>query len=212
MKTEDKTCRQFINELSSAAPAPGGGGAAAMCGALAVSLGNMVGALTVGKKKYADAEDEIKRLMKESERLKGELLALVDEDARCFEPLSASYRLPKSTQEECSLRAEAIEENLKLACSAPLKIMEACAEATELISAFAEKGSVTVLSDAGCGASLCRGALAAAAMNVYINTKAMKDREYAGAVNARADELLEVYSAKAQGIEASVLGKLRGQP
>ena len=211
METKNKTCEQFVNELASSAPAPGGGGAAALCGAIGVSLGNMVGELTVGKKKYADVEEEMKALMAECTELKEEFLGLVDEDAECFEPLMAAYALPKGTPEEIQAREAAIEENLNVACSSPLKIMKACCRAIDVIVKFAERGSLAVISDAGCGMAMCRAALEAASLNIFINTKAMKDRAQAEEINAKANEMLFIYSNKAENIVAMVTSELRSR-
>lgn len=196
----EKTCREFIDVLSSKAPAPGGGGAAALCGAVAAALGNMVGSLTAGKKKYAAVEDEIIELKKKSDALQNEFLSLIDADAKAFEPLSKAYSLPKDTPEEAEYKAAVIEKCSKDACAVPLKIMEKCCEAIDVIAEFAKKGSVLALSDAGCAAAICKGALYAASLNIFINTKSLSDRKYAADMNSRAESMLSGYGKKADEI------------
>ena len=204
----DQTIEAFIQQLSSKAPIPGGGGASALVGALSSSLTHMVAALTVGKPKYAAVEADMLELLQQSDQLTKRFLALMDEDATSFEPLAQAYRLPKETeaqQAEKSLRMEAA---LKSAVQPPLQIMETCQEALPLIAFCAEKGSVVAVSDAGVAASLCRSALEGASLNVFINTQGMLDREFAASLDARAKELLQSAGAQAQAIYQRVLTQL----
>lgn len=180
------SCREFADVLSSAAPTPGGGGAAALAGALGTALAHMVGALTVGKKKYAAVEDELRALMAECESLQASLLDQIDADAACFAPLAAAYGIPKDDPN----RAEILEKATLDACSAPIEIMRLCARAIDLAGVFAEKGSRLALSDAGCAAVLCKAAIQAASLNVFINTGALRDREKAQALNEQANACL----------------------
>ena len=177
-------CNEFVEVLGSKAPVPGGGGASALVGAVGTALGNMVGALTVGKKKYADVEEEMKELMAKATTLQDELLHLIERDAEVFEPLSKAYGMPRETEEEKAEKARVMEIVLKDACSVPMEIMEKCCEAIDLIVEFAAKGSALAISDAGVGAAFCKAALQGASLNVYINTKSMKNREYAEELNA----------------------------
>ena len=117
--------------------------------------------------------------------------------------------MPKNTEEEKAKKAQVMEKVLKDACSVPMEIMEKCCEAIDLIEIFAQKGSVIAISDAGVGAAFCKAALEGASLNVYINTKSMADREYADSLNRKADEMLEVYSKKAEAIFGQVMGRLR---
>ncbi len=205
----DKTIRDFTDELASKAPVPGGGGASALAGALGIALGNMVGSLTVGKKKYADVEDDIRALMKRAGTLRKELLDCIDEDAACFEPLAAAYSLPAETDEEKAEKEEVMEKALETACKGPFSIMEKACEAIDIIEEFAEKGSRLAVSDAGAGAALCCAALKAASLNIYINTKMMKNGDTAAAFEEKADSLTEEGSAKADRIFETVKGSLR---
>ena len=183
-------CNEFVEVLGSKAPVPGGGGASALVGAVGTALGNMVGALTVGKKKYADVEEEMKELMAKATTLQDELLHLIERDAEVFEPLSKAYGMPRETEEEKAEKARVMEIVLKDACSVPMEIMEKCCEAIDLIVEFAAKGSALAISDAGVGAAFCKAALEGASLNVYINTKSMKNREYAEELNRNAMKCL----------------------
>ena len=188
---------------------PGGGGASALVGAIGTALGNMVGSLTVGKKKYADVEEEMWELKKKADKLQKELLHLIERDAEVFEPLSKAYGMPRETEEEKAEKARVMEIVLKDACSVPMEIMEKCCEAIEIIVEFAAKGSTLAISDAGVGAAFCKAALQGASLNVYINTKSMKNREYAEELNAKCDAMLEKYTKIADEVFNSVLGRLK---
>ena len=182
----DRSCREFVAALASNAPTPGGGGAAALVGTVGTALGNMVGALTVGKKRYAGVEEEIRALMAECDSLQSALLDQVAADAECFGPLAKAYSIPKDDPG----REAALEEATLNACTAPLEIMRLCARAIECAAQFAEKGSRLALSDAGCAAILCKAALQAASLNVFINTGALRDRTAVDELNARANGYL----------------------
>jgi formiminotetrahydrofolate cyclodeaminase len=209
MSFSDKSCSEFVEVLASKAPVPGGGGASAMVGALATALGNMVGSLTVGKKKYAAVEEEMWALKDRCDRLQKDFLHLVERDAEVFEPLARAYSMPKNTEEEKAEKARVMEIVLRDACSVPMEIMEKCCEAIDIIAVFAEKGSVIAISDAGVGAAFAKAALKGASLNVYINTKSMADRALAAELNAKCDRMLEEYSGKADAIFDNVLGRLK---
>ena len=195
-----ETCREFVKVLSSDAPAPGGGGAAALVGAIGTALGNMVGSLTVGKKKYADVQDEILALKARCDELQKKLLDQVEADEVNFLPLAKAYGIPKDDPN----RDKIMEEATIIACSTPMAIMELCCEAIDCIAVFAAKGSRLAVSDAGCGAVCCKAALQAASLNVFINTKSLKNRETAEAMNAKANEMLNKYCAIADEIFTTV--------
>ena len=198
----------FVSQLSTKAPVPGGGGASALVGAIGSALGCMVGSLTVGKKKYAAVEEDIKALMEKSLALQADLMALIDKDAEAFEPLSKAYGLPSGTDEEKAHKAEVMAVVLKDACEVPMEIMRCCYKAIELIEEYAAKGSVIAISDAGVGAALCASALQGASLNVFINTKSMADREAAEAFNQEANAMLDKYVPMANEIFAGVRGRL----
>ena len=134
-----KSCEEFISALASKEPVPGGGGAAAYVAALGMALGNMVGNLTVGKKKYKDAEEEILALMQRGEELMQRLQALVSEDAAAFQPLSDAYRLPSGTEEEKALKEEAIQKALPEAARVPMEIAKLSVEVIWLQETFAKR-------------------------------------------------------------------------
>ncbi len=196
---------EFVDDLASAKPAPGGGGASAFVGALAISLGNMVGELTLGKKKYASVEDQIKELMERADGIQKELLELIDQDAVCFLPLAKAYGIPKDDPS----RSQVMEEALKTACQAPMDIMKACTKTIDVIDGFANLGSKIAISDAGCGAILAKSAMEAAILNIYINAKSMTDRDYAKQLVDQAEGLLDKYGQKAQLIYTKVVEGIR---
>ena len=202
------SCKEFVAELAGKSPVPGGGGASALVGAIGTALGSMVGSLTVGKKKYADVEQDVLDLMDKANRIQIELLGLVNRDAEVFEPLSRAYGLPKNTEEEKAEKARIMEQALRDACSVPLEIMELCCRAIDLQKEFAEKGNRLAISDAGVGAALCKAALIGASFNVFINTKSMADREYAFFEQKTAYDMLDMYIPLADEVTEYVLNKL----
>lgn len=194
------SCKEFADLTASPSPVPGGGGVSALAGALAISLGDMVGELTVGKKKYADVEAELLRLKERSLVIKDRLLELVDEDAENFAPLAEAYGLPK----DAPGRDETLEKCLKEAAKGPLEMFDLTAEAIDIMKEYAEKGSKLMISDAATGAALARGALMGAAVNVKVNTRLMKDRAYAEKLDQHMEEKLEACKEKADRIFESV--------
>ncbi len=209
MSFTNYSCEDFVEVLSTKAPVPGGGGASALVGAIGTALGNMVGSLTVGKKKYADVEADIIALKEKADALQKEFLRLVEADAEVFEPLSKAYGMPKETEEEKAEKARVMEIVLKDACSVPMDIMRRCCDAIDLIEEFAAKGSVIAISDAGVGVAFCKAALLGASLNVFINTKSMANREYAEELNREAEEMIATYSAKADMIFEGVNARLK---
>ena len=206
--TAEKTIESFLKELFSKSPVPGGGGASALGGAVGAALGGMVSSLTVGKKTYADVEEEIRELMGRLERLMGQLVALSDRDEEVFAPLAAAYALPSGTDEEKAEKTRVMEGRLLDASLVPLEIMEKSLEGLEIVKILAEKGSRMAVSDAGVAAQFLRASLGGAVMNVYINTKSMKDRAKAEELTARAKELTEKGFALADEVYGTVLQKL----
>ncbi len=202
-------CNEFVEVLASKAPVPGGGGASALVGAIGTALGNMVGSLTVGKKKYAEVEEEMWELKGKCDQLQKDFLRLIERDAEVFEPLSKAYGMPRETEEEKAEKARVMAIVLKDACSVPMEIMEKCCEAIDIIAEFAEKGSTLAISDAGVGVAFAKAALKGASLNVYINTKSMADKELAAQLNDKCDKMLEEYTVKADQIFDSVLGRLK---
>lgn len=210
MELMNLSCEAFLEDLAGNAPAPGGGGAAALVGAAGAALGNMVGSLTVGKKKYAAVEADILVLNRRAVALRKRLEGLVQADADAFTPLAAAYKLPKETPEQQAHKAAVLEAALEGACAVPLEIMSACCEGITLAAEYAEKGSVMAVSDAGCAALFCKAALQAAGLNVSINTRLMADNAHAAALNAQADAMLAEFVPQADQIYEKLTYSLRG--
>lgn len=200
MSMNDMTIRGYSEILAAKSSVPGGGSASALVAALGMALGSMVGNFTVGKKQHADVEPDIKRILAEAEEIRLALLSCVDEDAEAFEPLSVAYRIPKDEPG----RAETIEKCLRVAAAAPMKILELSCRAIELLKELGEKGSGTIVSDAGTGVVFCQSALCGAALNVRVNTKLMADRSYAEELNARVDALMDKYRKLADEVYESI--------
>ncbi len=205
MRFEDKKINEFTEVLASKEAVPGGGGASALVGSIGMALGNMVGSLTTGKKKYADVEEDIQRLMAEGESLRIELLSMMDKDAEAFAPLAKAYGIPKDDPS----RDEVMEKALDVACQAPMDIMRTVCKALDIIKEFAAKGSALAISDAGVGAVCCKAALQGASLNVFINTKSMKDRTKAETLEAEANEMLDKYCRLADEIYAVVVERIK---
>ena len=205
-KMIEKSCADFAAVLASKAPVPGGGGAAALVGALGTALCSMVGNLTVGRKKYAQYEADVKRMLEKGAAVQERLLDLVDKDAEAFEPLSKAYSIPKDDPKH----DETLEAATKVACEAPVEMMKACCEAIELLEEMLEKGSVTLVSDVGCGALCCAAALESASMNIFVNTKTLLDREAAAKLDDQADAMLREYMPRARKVADEVNRRLRG--
>lgn len=210
MELMNLSCEAFLEDLAGSAPVPGGGGAAALVGAAGAALGNMVGSLTVGKKKYAAVEADILILNRRAAALRKRLEGLVQADADAFTPLAAAYKLPKETPEQQAHKAAVLEAALEGACAVPLEIMSACCEGIALAAEYAEKGSVMAVSDAGCAALFCKAALQAAGLNVSINTQLMADTAHAAALNAQADAMLAEFVPQADQIYEKLTHSLRG--
>ena len=196
-----ESCRRFVEVLASDAPAPGGGGAAALVGAIGTALGNMVGSLTVGKKKYADVQDEILALKAKCDDLQKQLLDQVEADDKGFVPLAKAYGIPKDDPN----RDKILEEATVTACAVPMHIMELCCEALDCVAVFAAKGSRLAVSDAGCAAVCCKAALQAASLNVFINTKTLQDRTLAWKTNKKCLDMLEEYGGLADRIFEDIM-------
>lgn len=205
----EMTIEGWLDALYSKAPVPGGGGASAVAGAMAACLGGMVANLTTGKKKYAQYQEDIERLLDETKRLQTEFLSLMEEDAAAFAPLSQAYALPKATPEEAAHKETVMEEALKDASAVPLRMMMTAMDMLGLLEELAEKGSRIALSDVGVALMMSRAALTGASMNVYINTKLMKDRVRAAAFETQADELLEKGCARIDTVYQRVLEEIR---
>ena len=183
----EKSIDLFLEELSSGAPVPGGGGASAAAGAMSAALASMVANLTTGKKKYAQYQDEIDTVLAKTAKLTEEFKALVEKDAKVFEPLAEAYGIPKDEPG----REETLEACLKTAAGAPYEMVCKAAEVSLIIERLAVIGSRLAISDVGVAATMCIAAAEGAAMNVYINTKLMKDTGYALGLNKDTESAVE---------------------
>lgn len=190
-KIAQKSCVDFVEVLASKAAVPGGGGAAALAGAIGMALGSMVCNLTTGKKKYAQYEEAIQEILVKAGKLQEELLSMIDKDAEGFYPLSKAYGLPTSTEEEKKYKAETMEKCLKVACEVPMNIVRLCYESIKLHEELVDKGSKLAISDVGCGVQCLRAAILSAQLNVIINVNSMKDREYAEKIDKECNQLVE---------------------
>lgn len=207
--TEKKTIEEFLGELSSKAPVPGGGGASAIGGAIGNGLGQMVANLTIGKKKYAEYEEELKELLERMKELQKGFTDLADRDGEVFAPLAAAYRLPYETDLEKQYKDQVMEASLLAASLIPMQIMETCMEMLAILSVLAEKGSRMAISDVGVGIQFIRASLTGAAMNVFINTGSMKNRDEAERLNERAQLMIDRGTEVADEIYDKILKGLK---
>ena len=205
----EQKATDFLNVLSSKEPTPGGGGASAAVGAFAAALGMMVTNLTVGKKKYADVEEEIIGIRSQLEELKERLIFLTDKDAEAFEPLAKAYSMPKGTPEEIERKEEVMESALYEASMVPLEIVRTVFEVFGLLKVLEKKGSRLAVSDVGVAVLFARAALEGASLNIYLNTKLMKNRERAEKLNRESDDLIAQGRKLQEEIYAGVLDKIR---
>jgi len=203
------SCANFLSELASKAAVPGGGGAAAMGGAIGMCLGNMVGNLTTGKKKYAAVEGEVQELLGRGEAVIEQLKSLVDRDAEVFGPLSKAYGLPKDTPEQLQQKEETIEECSKAACSVPMEIMRNAYEGIKIHSRMGQIGSMLAISDVGCGVIFLKSALIAGSLNVIINLNTIRDSSFLEKTREEMNELLADGSKLADETLALVIAKLK---
>ncbi len=206
---KEQRIETFLDALSSKQPVPGGGGASALSGALASALGLMVGNLTIGKKKYAAVEADVQDGMRCLEQFQREMVSLADRDAQVFAPLAAAYSLPAGTEEEKAYKEQVMEKNLLAASLVPMEIMEKVVTMLEILDELEQKGSVMAVSDVGVAVQFARTALTGAVMNVYINTKSMKNSQKAEELNRKADRLMEEGTRQADDVYAKVLKRLR---
>ncbi len=186
----DKKVSNFLDELASNSPTPGGGSVAALAGALGAALISMVGNLTVGKKKYEDVEEDIKKIIGSSEKLRYELSQLIEEDVKVFNNFMATYKMPRETEDEKKMRTEKIQEALIEAARVPLRVAYKCMEILSLSKEVAEKGSINTVSDAGVAALMAEAALESAILNVKINLKMIKDEKVRTELSSSIKEIL----------------------
>ena len=204
----EATCTDFTDQLSSKAPVPGGGGVAALVGALGTALGGLVCSLTSGKKKYAQYEDDIQRILARTNELQHQLLELIDKDAENFYPLSQAYGLPKDTEEQKKEKEETLQKCYKVAIQGPVEIMRLCHETVALLDELVEKGSKLAISDDACGAILVKASMQSAWINVVVNLNCIKDEEFKTSLRSELVPMMERDVGICDRIHGQILERL----
>lgn len=208
MKLTEKSCNEFARLLSIKEPIPGGGGAAAMVGALGIALNSMVANFSIGKKKLIQYEEQHKEILNKGEFLRVRLLELIDEDAENFLPLSKAYGMPAITDEEKSKKNEVLQDALKLACSAPIEMVQYIYDSILLHEELVDISSKLIISDIGVGVQCLRAALYSAQLNVIININSIQDEDYVFEITKKCEKLVSEGSKKADEIFEKVMGML----
>jgi len=174
----NRPVREFVDEVASSSPAPGGGSVSALAGALGAALGCMVARLTAGKPGYERVAGDVQKALEKLESLRGEMLRIVDEDTEAFNRVSAAFAMPKENGSQKLERSKAIQEALKGAARVPLRLASRCSAALDSLKVLATEGNPSASSDAGVGALLVHAGLMGAALNVEINLKSIRDQEF----------------------------------
>ncbi|MGH6838454.1 MAG: methenyltetrahydrofolate cyclohydrolase [Methylocella sp.] len=206
--TTNSSIASFLDDLASERPTPGGGGAAALSGAIGAALVSMVANLTIGKKNYEAVSEEIEAVNAKATALRAELTGAIEEDVVAFNAVMGAYGLPRATDEEKARRTAAIQAALKEATQAPLRAVKACFEVIRVSAVAAEKGNFNVISDAGVAVLCANAGLRSAALNVFINAKAIKDRDFAEKRVAEVDALLAQAAAATESVYRTVRTKI----
>ncbi len=201
---------EFLSDLASDSPTPGGGSVAALAGSLAAALDSMVCNLTIGKKKYAEVEADMSVLLAKAEALRLELAQLIEEDAMAFDKVMAAIRLPKETDSERAARTGALQSALVDAATVPFAVMEKCTEVAAIAREVAVKGNANAVSDAGVSALMARAGAHAAELNVLINLGSIKAQEHAGFV-ASAREGMAKLGEEVDRLAEETLKEVRGR-
>jgi methenyltetrahydrofolate cyclohydrolase len=205
----DAPVATFLDQLASNAPAPGGGGAAALGGAMGAALVSMVCNLTVGKKRFAEVEEEMRDMLDRAEALRHELQGLAEADVQAFNRLSAAYKLPRTTESDTAIRRDAIQASLRRATEVPLRTARAAAAILPLCPPVAERGNQAAVSDIGVAALFAHAAVRAALLNVEINLQLLDDRMYVRQVRNEVARLTDGLEAEAARIQELVLGNIQ---
>lgn len=208
MELTQRTCKEFAETLASKQSIPGGGGAAAFTGALGVALASMVANFSIGKKKFIGVEEKHKEILRHGEELRERLLVLIDEDAKNFYPLSKAYGIKAKTEQEKEAKQEILQSALKVACSAPIKMVDAIYESILLHEELFDISSNIIISDLGVGAVCLKAALLGAELNVIINLNSIKDKEYTTEIKKHVEKLVNKGSQKADDIYQKVIRKI----
>jgi len=191
MRMAELSCQQFVEELASKKAVPGGGGAAALLGAIGIALASMVANLTVNKKKYADYQADMEHVLDQAEKLQQQFLEMIDEDAENFKPLASAYHLPANTPSEQAYKADVLEKATRQALKTPTALVKTVFEAIQLQADLVDKGSVLALSDVGVGIVSLRAALLSGWLNVKINTQSLEDKAFARSIETELKKIVD---------------------
>ena len=205
----DDSIRNYLDDISSSSPTPGGGNVSAFSGALASSLGIMVCNLTIGKKKYADAEEEMKDIKFELSVAKEEFLNLAEKDNKSFDKVMQSFKMPKDTDEQKKARSQSIEAATLEAAEAPAEVLINCSKIIPLFQALAERGNQNSVSDAGVAAALISTAAEGAFLNVLINCSSLSNQTVAGEILKKNEIILQEVKQQCLQISEDIRKKLR---
>jgi glutamate formiminotransferase/formiminotetrahydrofolate cyclodeaminase len=199
---------RFLSELASNSPAPGGGSVAALSGGLGAALSSMVCNLTIGKDKYVDVQDDIKKILKKSEQLRKDLTQLIDEDTEAFNDVMKAFKMPKETEKQKKSRSGAIQEGYKTAAKVPLKTAKTCSEILDVAKVVADKGNVNSITDAAVSAIMAKAGVQGAILNVIINLGSIKDEKFVSKISSDLENLQKTVDKKASEILKIVEGKI----
>ena len=208
MKLVEHTVSQFVDVLASDAPAPGGGSAAALSAALGTALTKMVTELTIGKKKYADFEEDAKELRQQMTDLTDKFVVAIDKDTEAFNDVSAVFAMPKETEEDKAARRAAMQEALKGATKSPFEIMKLTVEALRLTNDAIGKTNSNAASDLGVSALSLKAGLQGAWLNVLINLDGVKDEDFVGEYRSNGQKLLDEGNKLADDIYNAIVSDL----
>jgi methenyltetrahydrofolate cyclohydrolase len=204
---KDTEIEQFLAALASQSATPGGGSAAAIIGAMGAALVSMVCNLTIGKKKYAEVEGEMKDVLAKSEALRVKLIGMIEDDVRAFDAVMGAYGMPKESDADKAKRDQAIQAALKLATDVPMACARAARQVIDIAATASDKGNLNVISDAGVGVLAGYAALRSAALNVFTNARMITDKTFAEAKLKELNQLL----AGAEGVTEQAYGVVKGK-
>ena len=205
---KDMTIQTFLDELASKASTPGGGGGAAVNGAIGAALISMVANFTIGKKGYEDVQEEFKSILSQSEDLRAKLTDAIKDDVDVFNRVMSAYGMPKETNDDKQIRTDSIQAALKEATDVPLTCAKLCRQVIDLSEPAAMKGNVNVISDAGVALLAGYAGLRSAALNVYINIGGIKDKEFADDRRQQLEKLLDDVEVFKESVYELVKSKL----
>lgn len=188
-KLVDMDIREFLDELASDSPAPGGGSVAALSGSLGSALSSMVCNLTIGKEKYEEVQDEIRDTLDKSEQLRKQLTELIDKDTKAFNDVMKAFRMPKETEDQIEKRKQAIQKGYETAAAVPLETAQTCAEIMDIALVVAKKGNKNSITDAAVSGLMAHAGVESAILNVKINLGSIKDKAFVETISSELEEL-----------------------